>query len=130
MQGPQKKDFSEEEIAAMKFDAYPFPEMYLAKKPGIAVTGIEVFDGKEAYTIKDGEKTYFYEVKTGLKLAESEVVTMGPDQEMTMTTPYSDYRDVKGVKVPFKTALNIGIEIELNASEVRINEGVTDKNFQ
>ena len=69
-------------------------------------------------------------MKTGIKLAESEVVTMGPDQKVTMTTPYSDYRDVKGVKVPFKTALNIGIEIELNASEVRINEGVTDKNFQ
>ena len=129
-QGPQKKDFSPEELAAMKFDAYPFPEMYLAKKPGVTLTGIEAVNGSDAYVIKDGDKTYFYDVKSGLKVSESELVAVGPDQKMTMTTPYSDYREVKGVKVPYKTALNIGIEIALTASEVKINEGVTDKSFE
>jgi hypothetical protein len=37
---------------------------------------------------------------------------------------------VKGVKVPFKSSLNIGMEIELTVSEVKINEGVSDADFQ
>ena len=42
----------------------------------------------------------------------------------------NEYKEVKGVKVPFKTSLNIGIEIELTVSEVKINEGVSDADFQ
>ena len=37
---------------------------------------------------------------------------------------------VKGIKFPFKTVLNLGMEIELVTSEVKINEGVTAEDFK
>lgn len=49
---------------------------------------------------------------------------------MTQMTYYSDYKEVKGIKVPHKTTLNIGVELELTTSDVKINEGVTDEDFK
>ncbi len=129
-QGAQKMPFEADEIASMKYDANPFPELTLIKKEGILVTGIESINGNDVYALKNGDKMLYYDVKTGLKVQESEEVEVGPGKKMTMITPFSDYRDVKGVKVPYKTALNIGIEIELTVSEVKINEGVMDADFK
>jgi len=129
-QGPQKMPMDADELASMKYYANPFPELSLIKKEGLSVSGIENINGADAYVIKDGDTTLYYDVKTGLKAAESEEVEVAPGQKMTMVTPFSDYRDVKGVKVPFKTTINIGIEIELTMSDVKINEGVTDADFQ
>ena len=129
-QGPQKMPFEADEIAAMKYEANPFPEVSLLKKEGLTVSGIENVNGSDAYVIKNGDVTMYYDVKSGLKVSQSEEVEVAPGQKMTIATPYSDYRDVKGVKVPYKTSLNIGIEIELTVSEVKINEGVTDADFQ
>ena len=122
--------FEADEVASMKYDANPFPELALMKKEGVVVTGIESINGNEVYALKNGDKMLYYDVKTGLKVQESEEVEVGPGKKMTMVTPFSDYRDVKGVKVPFKTNINIGIEIELTVSEVKINEGVTDADFK
>ncbi len=122
--------FEADDIAAMKYEANPFPEVSLLKKEGLTVSGIENVNGSDAYVIKNGDTTLFYDVKTGLKVSQSEEVEVAPGQKMTIATPFSDYRDVKGVKVPYKTSLNIGIEIELTVSEVKINEGVTDADFQ
>jgi predicted Zn-dependent peptidase len=129
-QGAQKMPFEADEVASMKYDANPFPELTLMKKEGVVVTGIESINGIEVYVLKNGDKMLYYDVKTGLKVQESEEVEVGPGKKMTMVTPFSDYRDVKGIKVPYKTSLNIGIEIELTVSEVKINEGVTDADFK
>ncbi|PZQ92200.1 MAG: peptidase M16, partial [Flavobacterium johnsoniae] len=125
----QKEDYSADKIANAKFYSLPFPELTLATKPGITLSGIESIDGKEAYAIKDGKKTLYYDVTTGLKLAEANTEEM-QGQQMTQVVSFSDYKDVKGVKVPFKTTLNVGIEIELTASDVKINEGVSDADFK
>ncbi|WP_245982450.1 M16 family metallopeptidase [Flavobacterium endophyticum] len=125
----QKQDYDAAKIADAKFYAAPFPELTLASKPGITLSGIESIDGKDAYAIKDGKKTLFYDVKTGLKIAESNVEE-AQGQQMTQLVTFSDYKDVKGVKVPFKTVLNVGIEIELTASDVKINEGVSETDFK
>lgn len=125
----QKEDYSATKNADAKFYATPFPELTLATKSGVTLSGIESIDGKEAYAIKDGKKTLFYDVKTGLKIAESNVEE-AQGQQMTQVVTFSDYKEVKGVKVPFKTVLNVGIEIELTASDVKINEGVTDADFK
>ncbi|PZO22575.1 MAG: peptidase M16 [Flavobacteriaceae bacterium] len=125
----QKEDYSADKIANAKFYSLPFPELTLATKPGITLSGIESIDGKEAYAIKDGKKMLYYDVTTGLKLAEANTEEM-QGQQMTQVVSFSDYKDVKGVKVPFKTTLNVGIEIELTASDVKINEGVSDADFK
>ena len=49
---------------------------------------------------------------------------------MTVTTNYSDYRDVKGVKVPFEVIINQGFELDFKMTDVKINEGVSEADFQ
>jgi len=49
---------------------------------------------------------------------------------MTISTNFSDYREVKGVKVPFEMNVNQGFEIDIKMSDIKINEGVTDKDFE
>ncbi len=72
----------------------------------------------------------YYDVKTGLKLGKSTVQEAG-GQKVTQTISYADYKDVKGIKIPYKTTMSLGPqEIEFVASEVKINEGVTDADFQ
>ena len=130
VQGPKKMPLSPAEAAAMKYYANPFPELSLSKKEGVILSGIEAVNGNDAYVIKDGKKSLLFDVKTGLKVAESEEVEMGPEKKMTITTPFSDYRDIKGIKVPFKTVINVGIEIELTVSEIKINEVIADGDFK
>jgi len=79
--------------------------------------------------IKDGKSTYYYDVKSGLKVAESKTLEQG-DQKIEQTTSYADYKEVKGIKIPYKTVLNIGMEIELTTTEVKVNEGVSDADFK
>jgi len=129
MQQGQRKDATGEELAEMKEGANPFDELTLSKKEGIVLDGIEDVNGSDAYAIKDGKSTYFYDIKSGLKVAESKTMEQG-GQKITQTTSYGDYREVKGIKFPYKTVLNIGMEIELTTTDVKINEGVSDKDFQ
>ena len=45
-------------------------------------------------------------------------------------TNFKDYKDVKGVKFPFNIIMNVGIELDIKLSEIKVNEGVTDADFQ
>ncbi|PWA04513.1 peptidase M16 [Flavobacterium psychrotolerans] len=128
VQQGQRKDLSGDDLAEMKASANPFDELLLSKKAGVTLDGIEDMNGSDAYVIKDGKSTLYYDVKSGLKVAESKTMEQG-GQTITQTTSYSDYKDVKGIKFPYKTVLNIGMEIELTTTDVKINEGVTDADF-
>ena len=125
----QKKELTGEELEKMKASAVPFEELTLAAKPGVTVTAIEPINGSDAYAVKNGDTTNYYDVKSGLKVAEAAVKDQG-GQKMTLMTYYKDYRDVKGVKVPFNIVKNVGIELDIKLTDVKINEGVTDADFQ
>ncbi|MFY7741179.1 MAG: insulinase family protein [Flavobacterium sp.] len=129
VQQGQRKDFTADELKDMKASAYPFEELNLLNDSSITLGGVENINGADAYAVKNGKTTYFYDVKSGLKIAEAkEMEQMG--QKMTQTTNYADYKEVKGVKVPHKTTLNIGVELEMTTSEVKINEGVSEEDFK
>jgi hypothetical protein len=128
IQQGQRKDMTGEELTDMKAGANPFDELSLSKKTGVTLDGIETMNGSDAYVIKDGKSTFYYDVKSGLKVAESKLMEAG-GQKVTQTTNYSDYKEVKGIKFPYKTVLNIGMEIELTTTDVKINEGVSDEDF-
>jgi zinc protease len=125
----QRKDLTAEEFADKKASATTFEELLLAQKTDLVLDGIEPMNGSDAYAIKNGKSTLYYDVKTGLKIAETKLVEKG-DKKMTVSTNYSDYRDVKGVKVPFEIIINQGMELDFKMSEVKINEGVSDADFQ
>ena len=129
MQQGQKKVLEGEELTKMKENAILFNETLLATKNGVIISGIEPMNGSDAYTVVDGDTTYYFDVKSGLKTAEASTDEK-EGQKMTRVTNFNDYRAVKGVKVPFNTIMNVGFELDIKMSDVKINEDVTDADFQ
>jgi len=125
----QKKDLTPEEFAEKKATVSTFEELLLANKADVTLDGIEPVNGSDAYAIKNGKTTLYYDVKTGLKLMTS-TTTERNGQKMTSTITYSDYKDVKGIKVPFNIVMSQGRDIEIKVTDVKINEGVSDADFQ
>jgi len=129
MQG-QRKDMGEEELAKVKEESAPFPEMnYLDRD--VTLEGVENVDGKKAYKLKiSEEKTVFYDMETGLKVQEVTQAEMG-GQQITSTTNYKDYKEVAGIQFPFTIAQSVGPQsFEFIVSEVKVNEGVSDADFE
>jgi hypothetical protein len=129
MQQGQKMEITGKDLEDMKAAATPFEELNLLKKSEVTLTGIENFNGADAYALKNGKSTIYYDVKTGLKTGEVKIVEQ-EGQTMNQTFSYSDYKEVKGVKVPFNIIQNAGFELNIKMSDVKINEGVTDADFQ
>ena len=117
------------DLDKMKASAVPFEELGLLTKTGVELTGIETIEGSDAYVLKNGDATLYYDAKSGLKVADSEVQDQGGNK-ITLMTYYKDYRYVKGIKVPFNVVKNVGIELDIKMSDVKINEGVSDADFQ
>ena len=129
VQQGQRKNMEGTDLAEMKASATPFEELQLSKKEGIVLSGIETFNGSDAYGVKNGKTTFYYDTKSGLKVAEAKTMEQG-GKTITQTTNYADYKEIKGVKIPFEIIQNVGFELDIKMSEVKINEGVTDADFQ
>ncbi len=129
IQQGQRKEYDAAKLAEEKIEALPFPELALATKTDVTLLPIQTVDGKETYGIKDGKKTYFFDLASGLKTSTTaEMEANG--QKMSQTVTFSDYKEVKGIMFPYKMVLNVGMEIELITSDVKINEGVTEEDFK
>lgn len=124
----QRKNLEGEDLAEMKANAAPFEELKLVKRTDLKVEGIEPINGSDAYVIKDGKTKYYYDVKSGLKTAESKVREQG-GKSVEQITNFNDYKEVKGVKVPFNLVQNVGFELDIKMSDIKINEGVSEKDF-
>ncbi len=129
VQQGQRKNLEGNDLVEMRASATPFEELQLSKKEGLVLSGIESFNGKDAYGVKNGKTTFYYDTQSGLKVAEAKTMEQG-GKTMTQITNYGDYKEIKGVKVPFEIIQNVGFELDIKMSEVKINEGVTDADFQ
>lgn len=124
----QKQEITGDDLKLMQQSANTFVELGLISDKESTLVGIENINNSDAYAVKNGKTTHYYDVKSGYKIAEAaETEQMG--QKMTQTTYFSDYKDVKGIKFPYKTVMNLGMDLEFITSEVKINEGVTDADF-
>ncbi|MCD0468350.1 pitrilysin family protein [Flavobacterium sp. JAS] len=124
----QRKNLEGDDLKEMKANAAPFEELQLVKRTDLKVDRIEPINGTDAYAIKDGKTTYFYDVKSGLKVAESKVREQA-GKSSTQITNFNDYKEVKGIKVPFNLIQNVGFELDIKMSDIKINEGVSDADF-
>ncbi len=129
IQQGQKVELTGKDLEDMKAVATPIEELNLLKKPEVILTGIETINGTEAYALKNGKTTLYYDVKSGLKIADVITIEQG-GKSMNKTNSYLDYREVKGVKVPFNMIQNVGFELNIKMTDVKINEGVADADFQ
>ena len=123
----QKQDITGDKLKEMQESAVPFEELAMLANKDVKLTAIESVNGADAYVIKNGTDSYLYDVKTGFKVAEIHGDEKG---EQKQTTYYSDYKAVKGVKIPFKVLMNVGFELDLTVVEAKVNEGVTPADFQ
>jgi len=125
----QRKDLSEDELAKIKPDSAPFPELNLLNG-GATLEGIEKVNGEDAYVIKlSEEKSAYYSTKTGLKIQE---ITVAEAQGQTFKTGviYSDYKEVGGIKFPFALGQSLGPQkVDFKVTEIKVNEGVSDVDF-
>ncbi len=127
----QRKDFSEEEITKYKEESAPFPELNYLAAGGISLEGTDMVGDKKAYKVKiTDNKTAFYDVETGLKLQEVNVLEM-QGQTIQQTLILSDYKEVSGILFPYKLTQSMGPQnIEFIVSEIKVNEGVTPADFE
>lgn len=122
----QRIELEEKDINDTKFYSHPFPELNLASKTGVTLAGIENINGSDAYVVVDGKKKLFFDIKSGLKVAEATAVEGMGDQ----TIIFGEYKDVKGVKYPHKMTIDLGgMEADFIIKDIKINEGVTDADF-
>ena len=125
----QKKNIEGAELVKEKKEAIPFIELNMLTDKTIALNGIEAVNGQDAYVVQFGDSRYFYDVKTGLRIASENESGEGAQKRKVMTS-FNDYVDVKGVKVPYKITLDVGMPLEFITQDVKVNEGVTDKDFE
>ncbi len=99
------------------------------------LAGMETINGKNAYkitfTMPDGGKIVRdFDAESGYLLRE--VNTMDtPQGSFTQTLDFGDYRDVQGVKYPFKLTQNVGPNtIDLTVNSIEINTGLKDDLFE
>lgn len=100
------------------------------------LSGIEKVEGKDAYRIElqagtTGKKwTEFYDVTSGLKLRQIKPIT-APMGQATQTVDFSDYRDVEGVKYPFRLKQTLGSQqMEMQVTSLKVNNNLKDSIFE
>lgn len=125
----QKVEMKPEQIAEKLKNTELFPELGFAKSADYKLAGIEKIGGEDSYAVKNGDNTYYYSVKTGLKTGETKTVkAMG--QTMTVPTTYSDYKDVAGVKMPYIiTVSQMGMDMTMNVKSYEVNQA-KDSDFK
>lgn len=108
---------------------------YLNGNYKIKLTQISKVGDEKAYVMEitdpTGDKTTeYYSVDSGLKLkAEStENTEKGP---VTTSQTFSDYKEMNGVKYPYKTVVNAGGQkITLTVTDLQVNKGIKDSEFK
>lgn len=131
----QKIEIKDKELESIKIEAnMEFmldPESYGIK---LFYEGTEKIDGKDADKIKmvlpSGLRWFaYFDSESGTKLKEEKEMQtqMGL---MNQTLSFSDYKEVDGVKYPYKIVQSIaGQTIEVTVSSIKVNKGLADDIF-
>jgi len=129
MQG-QRKDLDETELAKIKVESAPFAELNYDFE-NLQLEGVEDVDGKKAYKIKiSDEKASFYDVTTGLKVQDVVTAEMN-GQKMSSSFNFSNYKEVSGILFPFTLTQSMGPQkVDFNVNSIKVNEGVSDADFE
>ena len=125
----QKMDLPADMATQFAKQSEIFPELNFSKSVDYKLSGIEKVNGEDVYVVKDNDTTYYYSVKTGLKVGEIQKQKMGA-QEMEIPTYFSDYKDVNGVKLPYTIKQTMmGQEIEMKINSYSVNQA-KDEDFK
>ncbi|MEE9431189.1 MAG: hypothetical protein V3V16_09125, partial [Melioribacteraceae bacterium] len=99
------------------------------------LSGKEDVDGSEAYKIvltypTGSKRTEFYDAMSGFKVREVST-TKTPQGEFTQKVDLKDYREVNGMKAPYKLIQSMGPQsLELDVISIEINTDLDDAIFE
>ncbi|TRW23084.1 hypothetical protein FMM05_15435 [Flavobacterium zepuense] len=132
---PVKLD--QDEYLRQKSFIQPYQSYNLQSKiAGTRISGFATINKEKAYAVSFTEPVTklavinYYSVATGLLLASKTTTTKGTEQ-YSITSNYTDYRDVKGVKFPFAIkTVGDDFTTEERITQLKVNEGVTDADFK
>ncbi len=111
-------------------------EMYGIKRK---LTGIETIEGADAYVMEvtDAEQnktTEYYDIKSGLRVRETDYKIDPQGNMVPTTTDYSDYREIPGTggfKVPYFMSIPAGgAVLNMKTQSVEVNKGIPDSEFE
>lgn len=135
----QQIQTEEEEISSKRIQAMIVPELaYLEEgsEAKLELRGIEQVEGNNAYRLRittaDGTQiNEFYDVNTHLKVREVVTYEDGMGGSTTITTDFSDYTEVEGVKFAFlsKVAGVMPMLLEMRVQSLEVNPGLDDDLF-
>jgi len=132
----QQVNIDGDELELMKSQASLNLELYYKEYNLVPeVTGIETIDGKDYYRVKfplpnNKSFTRYYEISTGL-LSRLVSTIDTPQGSFTQTTVYDDYREIAGVKMPYKLIQGMaGQNITLEVKSIEVNTGLDDSIFK
>jgi len=97
----------------------------------LTLVSLTAIDGVDVYKLNVDEDSYrYYDAATGL-LVRTEKSEEAQGQTITSVQDLSDYREVNGVLFPFEQKITAGPQvIELTASEIVVNDGVSAEDFK
>ncbi|MBW7869236.1 MAG: hypothetical protein H3C31_13045 [Brumimicrobium sp.] len=108
-----------------------FREFEWLEKNNFSFGGIERFDGKMAYVLKEKTMKYYYDVLTNLRIGIESITEIPNYGSMRMTVLYKDYKDFKGMKFATTTVTETWAKEELTSrSVIQINEIYMDEDFR
>jgi len=119
-------------ISARKAEKGLFPELFM-EASNIELESMTTIDGTDVYKIKvtkDDTTSYrYYNVENNM-LMRTEETAEAAGQSVTNITDYSNYKEVNGVMMPYSWKMATGPQvIKLDVTEIKVNEGVTEEDF-
>jgi len=92
---------------------------------------IEPIENENAIVLKYNDTEVFYYLKSGLKIKEVKTVKTPDGEEVKIPTTFSDYKAVNGILFPHAIGVKSGpMNLDFKISEIKINEGVSDADFE
>ena len=90
---------------------------------------------KEAYAVtlhlpNDKTSVNYYDKESGLLVKESKTIE-APQGTFTQNTFLGNYKEVQGVKYPFKISQSFGPQtIDMEVTSIKTNSGLSDELFE
>lgn len=127
-----KLELTEDQIADQKSENSIFPELYF-EPSALSLESVVSIDGSDAYKVKaslNGKDSFrYYDVESGY-LVRVEKTTEAQGQTFTTVEDYGNYSPVKEIMYPYSMSITTGPQvIKMNVTNHRVNEGVTEEDF-
>ena len=117
-----KMDMPAEMQAAYAKEKNLFPELAFGTSKDYSLGGFEKINGADPYAVNTADASYYYDVKTGMKVGEIKKQKM-QGKEVEIPTYYSNYKEVDGVKLPFTIKVNqMGQDMQLDVKSYELNK--------